>query len=64
MNWSYKEQRLLMEIAASAESLEELSERLGKSPKAIRNMALKLGISLKFNSAPGLSVPALKAKSK
>jgi hypothetical protein len=62
MNWSYKEQRLFIEIAASAVTLEQLSKRLGRSPEAIRKMAPKLGISLKFDDARRRSASKLKAK--
>jgi predicted transcriptional regulator len=64
MKWSYKEQRRLLEITASSGSLEEIAERVGRKPAAIRKKAPQLGISLKFNSAHRRSAPKLKAKAK
>ncbi len=51
MKWSYEEQRRLVEIAASSKSLEEIVDRTGRTSKSIRNMALQLGVSLKFDRA-------------
>jgi hypothetical protein len=65
VSWSFKEQRRLLEIAASAKSLEEIVDRTGRTPKAGRNIALQLGISLKFNTGPGRPhrlAPKLKGK--
>jgi hypothetical protein len=57
--WSFKEQRRFAEIAASSTSLEEVVDRAGRTPKAVRKMALQLGISLKFN-ADRVDVPKAK----
>jgi hypothetical protein len=45
--WSFKEDRRLMELAKSSTSLEEAAKLLGRSPDAIKRMALRLGLSLK-----------------
>jgi hypothetical protein len=45
--WSFKEDRRLMELAKSSVSLEEAAKQLGRSPDAIKRMALRLGLSLK-----------------
>ncbi|MDE5445708.1 hypothetical protein GWG65_30730 [Bradyrhizobium sp. CSA207] len=45
--WSFKEDRRLMELAKSSASLEEAAKQLGRSPDAIKRMALRLGLSLK-----------------
>ena len=45
--WSFKEDRRLMELAKSSTSLEEAGKLLGRSPDAIKRMALRLGLSLK-----------------
>ena len=45
--WSFKEDRRLMELAKSSVSLEEAAKQLGRSPEAIKRMALRLGLSLK-----------------
>lgn len=45
--WSFKEDRRLMELAKSSASLEEAAKLLGRSPDAIKRMALRLGLSLK-----------------
>ena len=44
--WSFKEDRRLMELAKSSVSLEEIAKELGRSPNAIKRMALRLGLSL------------------
>lgn len=45
--WSFKEDRRLMEMAKSSVSLEEAAKQLGRTPDAIKRMALRLGLSLK-----------------
>ncbi len=45
--WSFKEDRRLMELAKASISLEEAARQLGRSPDAIKRMALRLGLSLK-----------------
>ncbi|MCG2643762.1 MULTISPECIES: hypothetical protein [Bradyrhizobium] len=45
--WSFKEDRRLMELAKSSTSLEEAAKQLGRSPDAIKRMAMRLGLSLK-----------------
>ncbi|MBK3665381.1 hypothetical protein JJE66_29630 [Bradyrhizobium diazoefficiens] len=47
--WSFKEDRRLMELAKSS-SLEDAAKQLGRSPDAIKRMALRLGLSLKSKS--------------
>jgi IS30 family transposase len=49
--WSFKEDRRLMELAKSSVSLEEIAKELGRSPNAIKRMALRLGLSLKSKGA-------------
>ncbi|MGV7215089.1 hypothetical protein [Bradyrhizobium sp. UFLA05-112] len=45
--WSFKEDRRLMELAKSSITLEEAAKQLGRSPEAVKRMALRLGLSLK-----------------
>lgn len=45
--WSFKEDRRLMELAKSSITLEEAAKQLGRTPDAIKRMALRLGLSLK-----------------
>lgn len=45
--WSFKEDRRLMELAKSSTSLEEAAKLLGRSPDAVKRMALRLGLALK-----------------
>jgi hypothetical protein len=45
--WSFKEDRRLTELAKSSVLLEEIAKQLGRSPDAIKRMALRLGLSLK-----------------
>ena len=49
--WSFKEDRRLMELAKSSTSLEEAAKLLGRSPDAIKRMALRLCLSLKSKGA-------------
>lgn len=49
--WSFKEDRRLMELAKSSISLEEAARQLGRSPDAVKRMALRLGLSIKPKSA-------------
>jgi len=48
--WSFKEDRRLMELAKSSTTLEEAAKQLGRSPDAIKRMALRLGLTLKSKS--------------
>ncbi len=45
--WSFKEDRRLMELAKSSITLEQAAKQLGRSPEAIKRMALRLGLALK-----------------
>ena len=49
--WSFKEDRRLMELAKSSTSVEEAAKQLGRSPDAIKRMAMRLGLSLKAKVA-------------
>jgi hypothetical protein len=49
--WSFKDDRRLMELAKSSPSLEEAAKQLGRSPDAVKRMALRLGLSFKSRSA-------------
>ncbi|MCK1384495.1 hypothetical protein [Bradyrhizobium sp. 21] len=49
--WSFKEDRRLMELAKSSTSLEEAAKLLGRSPDAVKRMALRLGLSLKSKAS-------------
>ncbi|MCA1527779.1 MULTISPECIES: hypothetical protein [Bradyrhizobium] len=49
--WSFKEDRRLIELAKSSTSLEQAAKALGRSPDAIKRMALRLGLSLKSKPA-------------
>ncbi|WP_448034164.1 hypothetical protein [Bradyrhizobium liaoningense] len=49
--WSFKEDRRLMELAKSSASLEQAAKILGRSPDAVKRMALRLGLSLKTKAA-------------
>jgi len=48
--WSFKEDRRLMELAKSSIPLEDAAKQLGRSPDAIKRMAMRLGLSLKSKS--------------
>jgi DNA-directed RNA polymerase alpha subunit len=45
--WSFKEKRRFLEVAASSKSFEEIVARAGRSPEAVRRMAIQIGITLK-----------------
>ena len=59
--WSFKEQRQFIEIAKSAKSLEEIVKRTGRTPRALRRAALRLGVKL---AEPRIVRADLKAKAK
>ena len=48
--WSYKEDRLFIELAAS-KSIEEIADLIGRKPEAIIKFAMRLGVSLKKTRA-------------
>ncbi len=52
--WSFKEDRRLMELAKSSTSLEHAAKQLGRTPDAVKRMALRLGLSLKSRNAKKL----------
>jgi len=49
--WSFKEDRRLMELAKSSITLEQAAKQLGRSPEAIKRMALRLGLALKSKAS-------------
>lgn len=49
--WSFKEDRRLMELAKSSITLEQAAKQLGRSPEAVKRMALRLGLPLKSKGA-------------
>jgi hypothetical protein len=51
--WSYKDQRKLMELAAASEDLETIAASLKRSAEAILRMARQLGIKVKSRTAKG-----------
>ncbi len=51
--WSFKEDRRLMELAKSTVSLEEAAKQLGRSPEAVKRMALRLGLTFKSKVKKG-----------
>ncbi len=66
--WSFKEDRRLMELAKSSITLEQAAKQLGRSPEAIKRMALRLGLALKSRmarkrrSGPALPTAAIRPK--
>jgi hypothetical protein len=46
--WSFAEDRRLMQLAYSLKSLEAVSKRLGRKPESVAKSARRLGISLKI----------------
>jgi hypothetical protein len=48
---SYKEERRLVEIAASAKSFDEVVKRTGLKPETVRKAALRLGVRLAAQNA-------------
>jgi hypothetical protein len=45
--WSFAEERLLMKLAASGESLDGIARTIQRTPETVRRMAKRLGVSLK-----------------
>jgi hypothetical protein len=44
--WSFQDERYFIEIAKTAKSLDEIVERTGRAPTAIRRIARRLGVTL------------------
>ena len=44
--WSFADDRRFVEIAASAESFDEVVKRTGRNPASVRKKALRLGVKL------------------
>jgi hypothetical protein len=49
-NWSFKDDRRVIELAKSSKSLEEVAKAMDRSPERIRKVAMRLGVSLKSSS--------------
>jgi hypothetical protein len=49
--WSFKEQRQLIDLARASKSLDDAVRAIGRSPEAIKKMAMQLGLSFKPKSA-------------
>jgi hypothetical protein len=49
--WSFKEQRKLIELAAASVDLETIAARLKRSTAAVVKMARQLGVSVKSRRA-------------
>jgi hypothetical protein len=45
--WSFREQRLLIDLARASKSLEQAAKATGRKPETIKKMAMRLGISFK-----------------
>jgi hypothetical protein len=62
--WSFKQERRVLELAASSKSIGEIANLMNRSPEAIRKVAIRLGISPRKNkqrSAPSERLMALRA---
>jgi hypothetical protein len=51
MPWSYAEDRRFIEIAEASKSFDEVVKRTRRSPTAVRNAALRLGVKLAKQTA-------------
>jgi hypothetical protein len=45
--WSYAQDRRVLELAAQSKSLEQIANLMDRTPKVIRKVAVRLGISFK-----------------
>jgi len=61
MAWSYKDDRRLLELAAQSRSYEVIANLMDRSPKAIRKVAIRLGVSLGKNRRRFTPTERLKA---
>lgn len=59
MAWSYADDRRVIELAKAKKSLEEAALIMRRTPKRIREVSLRLGVSFKSTDASG---PRTKAK--
>lgn len=53
IKWSYKEERLLLKLAAASKSVDEIADRMNRAPESIHRVALRSGISLKSETSTG-----------
>jgi hypothetical protein len=49
--WSFKDDRRLLELARASTSLEQVAKITGRSPKAVKKAAVRLGISFQSQVA-------------
>jgi hypothetical protein len=52
-DWSFKEQRQLIELASASLSLETISNRLNRSTASVLKKSVQLGLSIKGQKAKG-----------
>jgi hypothetical protein len=46
-NWSFKEQRHLIELARALKPLDQVAKEMKRKPEAVKRMAIRLGVSFK-----------------
>jgi hypothetical protein len=49
--WSFKDQRELIKLAAASEDLETIAARLKREPESVVKMAKQLGVKVKSRTA-------------
>jgi hypothetical protein len=60
-SWSFKEERLLIELASTSLSLEPISGGLIRSATSVLQKSLQLGLSIKPSDEIGLRAKAMKS---
>jgi hypothetical protein len=45
--WSFKDDRRVIELAKASKTLEEIAKTMNRTPDRIRNVAMRLGVSVK-----------------
>jgi hypothetical protein len=48
--WTYRHDRLLLELASGGKSLERIASEIGQPPELVRKMSIRLGLKLKLKA--------------
>jgi hypothetical protein len=59
--WSFKDDRRLVKLAATSKSIEEIANLMSRRPETIRNVAIRLGVSLRNATRRSILTERLRA---
>jgi hypothetical protein len=49
--WSFKDDRRVIELAKASKTLEEIAKTMNRTPDRIREVAMRLGVSVKSKTS-------------